>query len=235
MLFNSVRPFDNHSFCDIRVFSRSYEVKKFWIWWKWPHTRECTKYLASGFPCISMLILWRTFLESFMVFLTIFHEVMKLFQPSFQGRINVVSTLWINVEITLIRRWKWNKIRRRIFNVAQRWYNVSVRRWNNIETTLHNVGTTLIKRCFNRASTLVKAILNLIGLLMIVDCEIVEYTLNTWIVFILLNEKIFYYILTIQLLMKYQKNFLTVVLIVIHNVEAVVQKRSIKKVFLEIS
>ena len=71
---------------------------------------------------------------------------------------------------------------------------------------------------------------------MIVDCEIVEYMLNTLIVFILLNEKTFYcYILTIQLLMKYQKNFLTVVLIVIHNVEAVVQKRSIKKVFLEIS
>ena len=69
---------------------------------------------------------------------------------------------------------------------------------------------------------------------MIVDCEIVEYMLNTLIVFILLNEKTFYYyILTIQLLMKYQK--ITVVLIVIHNVEAVVQKRSIKKVFLEIS
>ena len=70
---------------------------------------------------------------------------------------------------------------------------------------------------------------------MIVDCEIVEYTLNTWIVFILLNEKIFYYILTIQLLMKYQKNFLTVVHIVIHNVEVVAQMCSIKKVFLEIS
>ena len=41
------------------------------------------------------------------------------------------------------QRWKWNKIRRRIFNVAQRWYNVSVRRWNNVETTLHNVETTL--------------------------------------------------------------------------------------------
>ena len=27
-------------------------------------------------------------------------------QPTFQRRINVVSTLWINVEITLIRRWK---------------------------------------------------------------------------------------------------------------------------------
>ena len=42
----------------------------------------------------------------------------------------------------------------------------------------------------------------------IVDCETVEYMLNTWTVFILLNEKIFfYYILAIQLLMKYQKIF----------------------------
>ena len=64
----------------------------------------------------------------------------------------------------------------------------------------------LIQRCLNLASTLVKAILNPIGLVMIVDCEIVEYMLNTWIVFILLNEKIFfYYILAIQLLMKYKK------------------------------
>ena len=81
-------------------------------------------------------------------------------QPTFQRRINVVSTLWINVEITLILRWKWNKIWRRIFNVAQRWYNISARRWNNVEATLHNVettlhivGTTLIQRCFNLAST----------------------------------------------------------------------------------
>ena len=93
-----------------------------------------------------------------------------------------------------------------------------------------------MQHCFNLASTLVKATLNPTELMMIIDCEIVEYMLNTLIVFILLNEKTFYYyILTIQLLMKYQKNFLTVVLIVIHNVEAVVQKRSIKKVFLEIS
>ena len=56
-------------------------------------------------------------------------------QPTFQRRINVFSTLWTNVEITLIRRWKWNKNRRRIFNFAQRWY-VGVRRWNNVETKL---------------------------------------------------------------------------------------------------
>ena len=133
-------------------------------------------------------------------------------QPTFQSRINVVWTLSITVEITLVRRCKCNKIRRRIFNVAQRCYNVSAWRWNNVEITLHNietmlynVGTTLIQRCFNLASTLVKAVLNPIGLVMILDCEIVEYMLNTWIAFILLNEEtFFYYILTIELLIKYQ-------------------------------
>ena len=74
--------------------------------------------------------------------------------------------------------------------------------------TLKQCCTTLVQRCFNLASTLVKAVLNPMGLVIIVDCEIVEYMLNTWIVFILLNEKtFFYYILTIQLLMKYQKIF----------------------------
>ena len=133
-------------------------------------------------------------------------------QPTFQSRINVVWTLSITVEITLVRRCKWNKIRRRIFNVAQRCYNVSAWRWNNVEITLHNietmlynVGTTLIQRCFNLASTLVKAVLNPIGLVMILNCEIVEYMLNTWIAFILLNEEtFFYYILTIELLIKHQ-------------------------------
>ena len=88
-------------------------------------------------------------------------------QPLFQHRINVVSTLWINVEITLIPRWKWNKIRRRIFNVAHHWYNVSAGRWNN-------VGTTLVQRCFNLASTFVKTILNPTGLVMIMDLLIHE-------------------------------------------------------------
>ena len=34
-------------------------------------------------------------------------------QPTFQRLINVIWTLWINIEITLIRRWIWNKIRGR--------------------------------------------------------------------------------------------------------------------------
>ena len=73
--------------------------------------------------------------------------------PTFQRRIIVVSTLWINVEITLIRHWKWNKIRCRIFNVAKRWYNISARRWNNVETTLHNVKTILVQPWYNFVST----------------------------------------------------------------------------------
>ena len=81
---------------------------------------------------------------------------------------HVRSTLWVNVEITLIRRWKWNKIRRRIFNVEQSLYNVSARRWSNVETTLHSIDT-LYQRCFNVVSTLAKAISNPFRLLMIVD------------------------------------------------------------------
>ena len=44
----------------------------------------------------------------------------------------------------------------------------------NVDTmSVHNVGATLIQRCFNLASTLVKPILNPIRLVMIVDCVIV--------------------------------------------------------------
>ena len=42
-----------------------------------------------------------------------------------------------------MERWKWNKIWRRIFNDAQRWYNVSAWRLHNVETTLHSVEKTL--------------------------------------------------------------------------------------------
>ena len=111
-----------------------------------------------------------------LVGITISNAELDTAQPTFQCRINVVSTLWINVEMTLMQRWKWNKIRRRIFNVVQRRYNVGVRRWNNVESTLHNVDTAafqrrttsfqhcfnvdvaLSQRCFNVASTSVKAI-----------------------------------------------------------------------------
>ena len=77
-------------------------------------------------------------------------------QPTFQRRINFVSTLWMNVKKTLIRRWKWSKIQHQIFNVAQRWCNVGARRWNNIETTL-------CRHCFSAASTLLKLDWNQLG------------------------------------------------------------------------
>ena len=70
---------------------------------------------------------------------------------------------------------------------------------------------------------------------MIVDCEIVEYMLNA-IVFILLNEKTFFTIyINHSTTNEISKNFLTVVHIIIHNVETVVQRCYIKKMFLEIS
>ena len=48
-------------------------------------------------------------------------------------------------------------------------------RRNNVTHRRNNVA----QRCFNLASTLVKTILNTIGLMTIVDCETVEYMLNT--------------------------------------------------------
>ena len=44
-------------------------------------------------------------------------------QPTFQRRINANTRLCMNVEITLIRRWKWKAIQRHIFNVGKLWYN----------------------------------------------------------------------------------------------------------------
>ena len=96
--------------------------------------------------------------------------------PTFQRRITVVSVLWITVQITLIQRCKWNKVRNRIINVAQHRYNVSAQRQNNVTSTLHkvnatisrhctmsfqlcfNVDMTLSQHCFNVASTSVKAV-----------------------------------------------------------------------------
>ena len=63
--------------------------------------------------------------------------------PTYQRRINVVSTLWITIQITLIRCWKWNKIQSRIFNVAQHRYNVGVQHWNNVKSVLHKVNGTV--------------------------------------------------------------------------------------------
>ena len=120
-----------------------------------------------------------------------------LTQPTSQRRINIVSTLWINVEITLIWLWKGNKIRRRIFNVAQHWYNVSA----HVETTLKQRYTTSKQRC----TTLVQrsldvTILNPIELVMIMDLQNMNsFYSSKW-------ENIFHYILTIKLL-RNLKNF----------------------------
>ena len=66
-------------------------------------------------------------------------------QPAFQCQINIVLTLWMAVEITLIQRWKWNKIWSWIFNVAQHWYNVSVQHRNNIKSNLQYIDAMLHK------------------------------------------------------------------------------------------
>ena len=118
-------------------------------------------------------------------------------QPTFQRRINVISTLWINVEITFIRRWKQNKIWRRIFNVVQRGYNVSARRWNNFAQRWNNVVSLLFERIRLNFSE------NYVGPNRARDGH---KFVSRWIVFILLNDKIF--LLTILLLLKYQKIYL---------------------------
>ena len=101
--------------------------------------------------------------------------------PTFQRRVNIVSTFWITVEITLIRRWKWNKNRSLIFNIAQHWY-VFVQRWSNVKSTLHIVDPNIFEHCFNvdmassqvclnMASTSVKAILKPIWLVKSMDLQ----------------------------------------------------------------
>ena len=117
---------------------------------------------------------WPNFIVGLFLFREILGNVYIIIvsQPTFQRWIDFISMYWINVEITLIRRWKWNKIRRQSFNLAQRWCNFSARRWNNVETTLSNDDANLHQRCFSVVSTLVKTvriISNPIRLLMIID------------------------------------------------------------------
>ena len=115
-------------------------------------------------------------------------------QPTFQHQINIASTLRINVETTLIPRWKWNKIRRRFFNVAHLWYNVGAWRSNNFEGTMQSVETTSKQRC----TTLKQGCINIV-LTKPQRCwnyietnRAIEYGfINRLIIFILLNERIF--------------------------------------------
>ena len=91
-------------------------------------------------------------------------------QPTFQRRINVVSTFWITLEITLIRRGKRKKIRNRSFIVAQDWYKIGVKRWNNVKSTMHIVDGTVsqscatsFQRCFNGDMTLSQRYFNVVS------------------------------------------------------------------------
>ena len=84
-----------------------------------------------------------------------------------------------------------------------------------------NIDMTLSQRCFKVTSTLVKAILKPIGIV------IVWFCLYRLISFILLSENCFN-ILIIQLLTKYLKNFPTLEHIVTHNSKNVDIHRSLK-------
>ena len=87
---------------------------------------------------------------------------------------NVVDQRWNNVDRTLKMKQNPTSDFQRWTTLIQRQCPTLKQRWNNVETTLHNVGTMLIQRCFHLASTLVKIILNPIGLVMIMDLPIHE-------------------------------------------------------------
>ena len=125
---------------------------------------------------------------------------MDTVQPTFQRRINVVSTLWIAVETTLIWRWKWKKIRSLIFNVAWHWYNVGVQHWNNVKSTLHSVDATVFQRCttssqhcFNVDTALSQRCFNVSESYIETNLASEKYGFAERLIsFILLNEKIFF-------------------------------------------
>ena len=105
------------------------------------------------------------------------------------------------------------------FNVVdqRRWNNVETT-LHNVETTLHNVGTMLIQRSFNLASTLVKPILNPIGLVMIVDCVIVIHVKYMNSFYSAIWESIFLLYISNWTTNEISKNFVIVVHIIMHNV-----------------
>ena len=124
----------------------------------------------------------------------------------------------------LIWRWKWNKVWRRIFNVVKRWYSASVWRQNNVAqrwykgfSTLHEAVSTLFQRLYDMISTLFQRGLNFRQSNIETNRANDKYKfLNRLIRFILLHEKTFFFnILTIQQLINYLSNFLTMVYILI--------------------
>ena len=54
-------------------------------------------------------------------------------------RWNSIALLLISIQITLIWRWKWNKIQSWAFNVTQHWYDVVIQHWDNAKSMLCNV------------------------------------------------------------------------------------------------
>ena len=85
---------------------------------------------------------------------------------------NVVDQRWNNVDPTLKMKQNPTSDFQRRTTLIQRRCPTLKQRWNNVETTLHNVGTMLIQRSLHLASTLIKIILNPIGLVMIMDLPI---------------------------------------------------------------
>ena len=139
------------------------------------------------------------------------NDYLEVTQPIFQPWISIVSTLWINVQMTLIPCWKWNKIRGRIFNVAQR-RNKAKQSTTFIQCFLIasqrcfsrrcNSDIKLSQRCLHIASTLVKAISKPIWLLISIDLQIIfidKFYSAKW-------ENILYKILTIKALSQPCKN-----------------------------
>ena len=137
------------------------------------------------------VFLWKTSIFKNIDFVKHVRTAAFVFKPTltYPANISTSDQRCFNVEITLIWRWKWNKIRRRIFNVAQRGYNVSAQRWNNVQTTLHNVETTL----HNVDTTLFQpsfdvTISNPVGLVILWVCKYMNsFYSSKW-------KNIFYYI-----------------------------------------
>ena len=97
------------------------------------------------------------------------------------------------LRLSHLRESRWNKIRHRIFNVVQRWYNVGVRRWNNVESTLHNVVSILSQRWYGIISMLFQCGLNVSGSYIKTNLASEKYRFaERFVSFILLNEKIFF-------------------------------------------
>ena len=95
--------------------------------------------------------------------------------PTLQRRINVVSTLWINVNVDLTLKFSTSDFQRCTALIQRQCPTLKQHRNNDTQRrkTLHNVCTTLTER-FNLASMLVKAMLNSIGLVMIRNLQINE-------------------------------------------------------------